>query len=386
MLLAQLDWLLSIFLSSPAWRERGWPAEGAGRGQLTTPFQVNKRGWAVRTRACPEGHWLRLLVTSSVLHPIQLFSCRALVGRPSADETLDGNSVVSPPLPHYGGTWLDSFPSFTASLLQHLGLNLLCVAWSPRTSASKRQGVKLQSKTSEVSAGNVLIWMVSACLGDPQGSRPPVPTVAVKTKVTKCPHTKPVLSASAEWLEEKGRRNSKEIKLQGQECRLLPGTPRWGLFQQDKMPSRYLGDTDPFSSLLQMPSEVLLLFNTFSHSMSMFEAAPTAACGRAAGAQPATSDDKTRARLQPCDQCCTEEETTGAEEDGAQAATEVSLRGERAQASRPVRCFPRASPLRGWSGGLGRGRQTGSQDTLHSTGTCRHPGLPFSAPRSLLLT
>ena len=41
--------------------------------------------------------------------------------------------------------------------------------------------MKPQSRTSEVSAGTLLIWMVSACLDDPQGSRPPVLTAAVKT-------------------------------------------------------------------------------------------------------------------------------------------------------------------------------------------------------------
>lgn len=82
------------------------------------------------------------------------------------------------------------------------------------------------------------------------------------------------------------------------------------------MPSRYLGDTDPFSSLCRCLQRSCFLFNTFSHSMSMFEAAPTAACGRAArGTASHESDDK-RARLQPCDQCCTEEGTGGPRKNG----------------------------------------------------------------------
>lgn len=130
------------------------------------------------------------------------------------------------------------------------------------------------------------------------------------------------------------------------------------------MPSRYLGDTDPFSSLLQMPSEVLLLFNTFSHSMSMFEAAPTAACGRAAGAQPATRVMTRRGHDYSRVTSAARRRGRGAE--GRRGTGSHGSLPERGSVPRPpgLSAASPASPLRGWSGGLGRGRQTSSQRTL----------------------
>ena len=79
--LAQLDWLLSIFWSTPAWKERGWPAEGVGRGQLTTPLRVNheNQGMSRGSVALPSGHLLCPSSHSSSSHTVPSSAVHLLI-------------------------------------------------------------------------------------------------------------------------------------------------------------------------------------------------------------------------------------------------------------------------------------------------------------------
>ena len=161
------------------------------------------------------------------------------------------------------------------------------MAWSPRTSASKRQGVKPQSRTSKVSAGTLLIWMVSACLDDPQGSRPPVPTAAVKTSHKCLRLSQYPLLLRNRWKKREGETQRKS-NCKGRSAGSYLALLGEGFSSKTKCRADIWGTPAPSAHSCRCLQRSCFSSNTFSHSMSMFEAAPTAACGRAAGAQPAT--------------------------------------------------------------------------------------------------
>lgn len=86
--------------------------------------------------------------------------------------------------------------------------------------------MKPPSRTREVSSGNVLTWMVSACLDDPQGQQTSSAYSGCEDRSHMCLRLSLYsLLLHSGWKKKEGE-TQKEIKLQGQECRLLPGTPR----------------------------------------------------------------------------------------------------------------------------------------------------------------